>query len=82
MQFRSVVSLKDEFALYAKVARDLASRLPPGPERDHLIRRARRAEATFQLQDLTNSLGIHRTRPTVARISRATRSSGSLRLSR
>jgi hypothetical protein len=37
-------SLKDQFALYAKVARELASRLPPGPERDELTKRAQWAD--------------------------------------
>jgi hypothetical protein len=54
MQCKPLVSLKDECALYAKVARELASRLPPGPERNDLIRRARRADATYQLEDRAN----------------------------
>jgi hypothetical protein len=46
-----MVSLKDEFALYAKVARELALRLPPGPERNDLICRAQRANSTSHLED-------------------------------
>ena len=37
-------SIKDQLALYAKVARELASRLPPGPERDELTERAQWAD--------------------------------------
>jgi hypothetical protein len=51
MHFKPIVSLQDEFALYAKVARELASRLPHGPERTDLMCRARRADATSCLED-------------------------------
>jgi hypothetical protein len=37
-------SIEDQLALYAKVARELASRLPPGPERDELTERAQWAD--------------------------------------
>ena len=36
MHIEPTVSLKDGLALYAKVARELARRLSPGPERDDL----------------------------------------------
>jgi hypothetical protein len=39
-------SLKNQLALYAKVARELASRLPPGPERDELTERAEWADTS------------------------------------
>jgi hypothetical protein len=53
MQIEPAVSLNDEFARYAKVARELASRLSPGPERDDLIRRAQCAE------DWANGVGSY-----------------------
>ena len=37
MHIEPTVSLKDGLALYAKVTRELARRLSPGPKRDDLI---------------------------------------------
>jgi hypothetical protein len=54
--FERAISLKDQLASYAKVARELASRLPPGPERDDLTERARWADTTFHRVDLPISL--------------------------
>ena len=43
-RFKGADCLKDQLASYAKVARELASRLPPGPERDELTERAQWAD--------------------------------------
>ena len=59
VQFKSKISPEDHFALYAKVARELASRLPPGPERYELIRRA---DAASQLEGC--SLGVQPSKQT------------------
>jgi hypothetical protein len=53
MHIEPTVSLSDEFARYAKVARELAWRLSPGPERDDLNRRAQWAE------DCANAVGSY-----------------------
>ena len=53
MHTEPTVSLKDGLALYAKVARELARRLSPGPERDDLIRKAQWAE------DWANAVGSY-----------------------
>jgi hypothetical protein len=58
MYFKPKVSLKNELVLYAKVARELASRLPPGSERDNLIRRARWADSKYR-EDWGNAVGSY-----------------------
>ena len=59
MHIEPTVSLNDEFARYAKVARELASRLPPGPERDNLIRRAQWANSISHRGDWANAVGSY-----------------------
>jgi len=51
VQFKSKISPEDHFALYAKVARELASRLPLGSVRNDLLLRARLADAASRLED-------------------------------
>ena len=57
MYIEPTVSLKDGLALYVKVTRELASRLPPGPERDNLIRRAQWANSISHREDWANAVG-------------------------
>jgi hypothetical protein len=45
-RFEPAISLKHQLALYAKAARDLASHLQLGPEKDELLARAAWADAS------------------------------------
>ena len=48
---RQTVSLQDRLAQQARVDRDQARRLPPGREREELLRHARRAESASQMTE-------------------------------
>ena len=43
-RFNQQLSLQDRLASFAKTARELAALLPPGAEKDELLRKASRAE--------------------------------------
>jgi hypothetical protein len=51
-------SLTDRLAAWAKGVRDQADRLPPGPERDELIKKARQADTAAHLDNWANSSGL------------------------
>ena len=51
-------SLKDRLASFAKDVRQKASLLPPGHEKDQLLRRARQADTAAHLNDWANSPGL------------------------
>ena len=53
--FRQSIPLKDRLALWATETRKLANKLPPGPERDELIRKASQADTASHLDDWANS---------------------------
>jgi hypothetical protein len=44
-------TLQSRLMKFAKEAREKASRLPPGPEQGDMLRRARRAETAFHMDD-------------------------------
>jgi hypothetical protein len=52
------VSLKDRLASFAKEALDKAKHLPSGPERDDLLKKARRADTASHIDDWANSPGL------------------------
>ena len=52
------LSLHDRLAALAKVAREQAAALPPGPERDALLKKARQADTASHLDDWANSPGL------------------------
>jgi len=54
-RFVPSISRKDRIAAYAKEARQKAWHLPPGPERDEMLKRVRRAVAVSQMEDLVRS---------------------------
>ena len=58
-RFKQKMSLKDRLALFAKGARKKASLLPPGAEKDELLRKAQQADTTARADDWVNSLGLH-----------------------
>jgi hypothetical protein len=51
-------SLTDRLAVWAKGLRDQADLLPPGPERDELIRKTRQADTAAHLDDWADSSGL------------------------
>jgi len=55
---RPLLSLKDRLALYANEVREKAILLPPGIERETLLKKARQAEVASQLDDWVNSPGL------------------------
>jgi hypothetical protein len=44
-RFNNQLPLQDRLASFAKTARELAALLPPGAEKDELLRKAHRADA-------------------------------------
>jgi hypothetical protein len=48
-------SLKDRLASFAKKVREKALLLPPGAEKDDLLRRARQADSASHLDEWVNS---------------------------
>jgi hypothetical protein len=57
-RFRQQTSLQDRLATFAKLARERASLLQPGAERDELLRKARQADTAAHLDERTNSPGL------------------------
>lgn len=54
---RRFKSLKDRLALYAKEVREKAANLPPGAERDVLLKKARQADDASAANDWANTQG-------------------------
>ena len=57
-RFKQTVSLQDRLASFSKEARSRANTLPPGPERDGLLKKARQADTASHLDDWVNSPGL------------------------
>jgi hypothetical protein len=57
-RFKSDASFQDRLALFAEDARQKASRLPPGAEKDELVRKVRQADTAVHLSDCANSPGL------------------------
>jgi hypothetical protein len=51
-------SLKELLASFANDLRMEAERLPPGPERDNLLKRARLAETAYEIKEWVSSAGL------------------------
>jgi hypothetical protein len=51
-------SLKDRLASFARKALDEAQYLPSGPERDELLKKARRADTATHIDEWANSPGL------------------------
>ena len=52
------VSHKDHPTLFAKENRDKAVQLPPGPEKDALLKKARQADTASKIDEWANSRGL------------------------
>jgi hypothetical protein len=57
-RFKQTVPLKDRVASFAREIREKALRLPPGKERDDLLKRARLADMASNLNDWVCSPGL------------------------
>jgi hypothetical protein len=55
---KKALSLQDRLASYAKSAREVAALLPPGAEKDELLRKARQADTAAHLNEWANSPGL------------------------
>jgi hypothetical protein len=55
---KQTIPLKDRLAAFAKEMVEQASLLPPGEEKDDMLRRARRADTASHLDDWANSLEL------------------------
>jgi len=53
------ISLKDRLASFAKEASERASKLPRGPERENLLKKARQAETAFRVDEWATAPGQH-----------------------
>ncbi|MGY3478568.1 hypothetical protein [Bradyrhizobium ottawaense] len=56
-RFKQSISLKDRLALFAKEASEKASKLPPGPERESLLKKARQAETATRVDEWATDCG-------------------------
>jgi len=57
-RFKQVLSLRDRLAAWAKEVRQQADALPPGPERDALLKRLSQADVASHLDAWANSPGL------------------------
>ncbi len=57
-RFKQQVSLQDRIAEWAASVREEANTLPPGPDRDQLLKKLRQAETAMHLEDWANSPGL------------------------
>jgi hypothetical protein len=52
------IPLTDRLLAFARAMRDRAALVPPGPERDELLKKAQKAEAAQEMADWVNSSGL------------------------
>jgi hypothetical protein len=57
-RFKQTTSLKERLASFARQVRDKASRLPPGAERDAMLKKASQADTAAHLDGWANSAGL------------------------
>ena len=57
-RFKHEITLQDRIVMWAKEVRAQAAELPPGPERDELLKKVRQAETAMHLEDWANSPGL------------------------
>jgi hypothetical protein len=55
---KQTISFKDRLADWAAKIRDQAARLPPGTEREKMLKRASLADTAAHLDDWANSPGL------------------------
>jgi hypothetical protein len=57
-RLQQTLPLKDRLISFATEAREKAKSMPPGAEKEDLLRRARQADTTSRLDDWINSRGL------------------------
>ncbi|MBB4428932.1 hypothetical protein GGD66_007530 [Bradyrhizobium sp. CIR48] len=57
-RFKQQLTLQDRLSAWVKQVEEQASRLPPGPERDALFKKARQADVANHLHDWIISPGL------------------------
>jgi hypothetical protein len=57
-RFKQEITLQDRIVEWAKEVRAQAAELPPGPDRDELLKKVRRAETAMHLEDWASSPGL------------------------
>jgi hypothetical protein len=57
-RFKQQVPFQDRLAAWAKEVREQAKTLPPGPEREALLKKASQADTASHLQDWASSAGL------------------------
>jgi hypothetical protein len=55
LRFNRQITLQERIVAWAKEARKEAAMLPPGPERDMLLKKVKQAETAMHLDKLANS---------------------------
>ena len=57
-RFKQFLSLQDRLSAWAEQVRVQAAGLPPGPERDALLKKARQADTAAHSDDWANPTGL------------------------
>jgi hypothetical protein len=57
-RFKQETTLQDRVRAWAEQVREEAGRLPPGPDRDTLLKKVRQTEMAMHLDRWTNSPGL------------------------
>jgi hypothetical protein len=57
-RFKQTTTLQDRIVEWAKDVRAQAAMLPPGRDRDELLKKVRQVEAAMHLEDWANSPGL------------------------
>ena len=59
-RFEQSIALKDRLSAFIRAMRDRAALIPSGPERDELLKKAKRAEVAREMGDWANSSELQR----------------------
>ncbi|MET4719254.1 hypothetical protein ABIF63_003360 [Bradyrhizobium japonicum] len=57
-RFKQQFTLRDRLAAWSKGVETQAKKLPPGPEREAILKKARQADVASSLDDWMKSLGL------------------------
>jgi hypothetical protein len=57
-RFKQNITLEDRLTAWANEVRDRAKKLPPGPERDTMLKKASQADVASHLDEWANSPGL------------------------
>jgi len=57
-RFKQQVTLRERLSAWSRQVLQQAAQLPPGPERDALVKKARQADVASPLDDWAHSAGL------------------------